>query len=333
MYKVIIADKLQDKIKEEDIIAIVRDESVRGLRSKLNKNGFLKTKLQGASKCAVVVCNQNQINDTINNLVKSSQSQKLRMIVSKEIGSIYFNVPSQFKTLMIFRCGHGGSGDGDNNKDAKVSRNRVRINERSTFAGVRIGDWTQAQRANKLYIGEGVGVPTTFDHISINATSSANVSSSERDQLQQNIQAMRNTDMGGKWWNDWKGPIAAALGIVSGAGTFAMASAIHATKTGVFINMKYGFFALKMGAVHTKVAAMVTAAGTGVLLGAGVAAAAYFIPWDDFFGWLGNMISRFFSWLWRLWQEFMAWISDKVECLRSHVAARMKLGQKQAKCY
>jgi hypothetical protein len=268
----------------------------------------------GDSRSRILVSNNNSLQATIDHLDKDSRARHILILVSPQLGSLYeFDVSSEYTTLMILRCGHGKI-------HSKEPHGRVRITPGSTFAGIRISDWDEEERTRELYIGEGVGIPSSFNKLNSKTSSVNSLSPSEKERLYQTFQDMRNTDMSGKWWREWRGKVAAIVGLTVGAGKAMIG--MHATATGVFIDMKYGLFALKAGGIQTS--AVVTAAGSACLLGVGVAAAVYFIPWDDLFSWLGNLISSFFSWLWKVWQEFMEWVSDKIECLRSHVASRME---------
>ena len=279
------------------------------------ESDYLLTLYAGDSKSGILVSCNDSLQATIDYLNLNSGVRRIRILVSPELGSLYeFHVPSQYKTLKILRCGHGKI-------HPKEPHGRTRITPGSTFAGIRISDWHEEERSRELYVREGIGIQSSFDKFNFKAGSVNSLSSSEKERMYQTFQDMRNTDMSGKWWREWKGKIATLVGLTVGAGKAAIG--MHATATGVFIDMKYGLFALKAGGI--KASAVVTAAGSAFLLGVGVAAAVYFIPWDDFFSWLGNLISKFFSWLWKVWQDFMEWVSDKIECLRSHVASRMKV--------
>jgi hypothetical protein len=114
--------------------------------------------------------------------------------------------------------------------------------------------------------------------------------------------------MNGKWWREWKGPVAAILGLTVAAGKFAVG--LKAAAGGVFIEYKLGLMSLKVAAGVAKTSALVTAAGSAVLLGAGVAAAVYFVPWDDVFSWI-------WDWICNLWASFRKWASKQAERLKA----------------
>ena len=112
--------------------------------------------------------------------------------------------------------------------------------------------------------------------------------------------------MGGEgWWKKWRGPLASILGVLAGSAGFA--GAVTAAAAGAYVSFVWDSMSLKAGAVAGTVTG--AACGGAVLLGAGVAAAVYFMPWGSVFGVLRSAL----SWLWAkvvsLWERFESWWS------------------------
>jgi hypothetical protein len=116
-------------------------------------------------------------------------------------------------------------------------------------------------------------------------------------------------------WDEWKGPVAAILGLAAGAGKFAFSMKVAAG--GMYAKYKFGMLAVELGAAGAKGSVVATAAGPAILLGLGVAAAVYFIPWDSVFKWLEKVI----AWLWEgmkaiwegmkaAWARFQSWVAS-----------------------
>ncbi|OQV00790.1 hypothetical protein CLAIMM_06241 [Cladophialophora immunda] len=137
------------------------------------------------------------------------------------------------------------------------------------------------------------------------------LSGSEKDEMKRQLRHMENVDMNGSWWHEWRGPISVILGLAAASVKFVVE--LEATTGGVFVEYKFGLMSLKAAAGGVKASALLTAAGPAVLLGVGVAAAAYFVPWDKVFSW----VKSFFSWIWdricNLWESFKTWVSGQVE--------------------
>ena len=80
------------------------------------------------------------------------------------------------------------------------------------------------------------------------------------------------------------------LGVLAGGAGFA--GAVTTAAAGAYVNFAWGSMSLKAGTVVGTVTG--AACGGAVLLGGGVAAAVYFIPWGSVFSVLRSAL----SWLW-----------------------------------
>jgi hypothetical protein len=137
------------------------------------------------------------------------------------------------------------------------------------------------------------------------ANGAINLDRDQQAELKSHLQTMRKGNMHRNWWKRWRGPIAAILGIVTTTGKIAVGLKVAAG--GAFVDFNCAAFSLKAGIAGLKASSVMTVAGPAVLLGVGVAAAVYFIPWDDVISWIGILFSRFCSWIMRLWEDFQTW--------------------------
>lgn len=230
----------------------------------------------------------------------------LTILVSAQVDALYpFAVGSRIQTLQIFRCGPNTDRNG-----------RLLIAGNSTFNKVSLDKWQEEERnGRKLLVGDGVGVRVHSKWRSSAASSVFNLDKKEQEELKAHLEAMREVKMHKNWWKNWKGPVAAILGLVTTTGKIVVGLKVAAG--GAFVDFNCAAFSLKAGTVGFKASTVATVMGPAVLLGVGVAAAVYFIPWDDLISWIGSLISRLSSWIARLWEGFLSWWNQWLEDIQT----------------
>lgn len=179
----------------------------------------------------------------------------------------------------------------------------------SIFNRVRLNEWQQDERSDRqLWIGQGVGIGVNSNWRSSAANSTLNLNRDEEAELRDHIEAMNQVNKTGKWWKQWKGHIAAILGLVTTTAKIAVGLKVAAG--GAFVDFNCAAFSLKAGMAGLKATSVMTVAGPAVLLGVGVAAAVYFIPWDDFVSWVESLFSRLCRWIVGVWEAFQTWFNQ-----------------------
>lgn len=137
-----------------------------------------------------------------------------------------------------------------------------------------------------------------------------NLRSQEKEDIRRRVNEMKATRMeGGNWWREWSGSLAAVLGILAGGTT--LITKVSAAGSGTLVNFSCPFFSLAIAKASVSVTGIATAAGSAVLVGAGVAAAIYFIPWDKFFEWLGRVVSWLADGFATIWDMFKSWLVNQ----------------------
>lgn len=249
----------------------------------------------------------------------------LTILVSVYIDALYpFAVGSRIQTLQIFRCGP----DKDRN-------GRLLIAGTSTFNKISLDKWQEEERnGRKLLVGTGVGVRVDSKWRSSAASSAFDLNKEQQGELKAHLEAMQRGKMHRNWWKKWKGPVAAILGLVTTTSKIVVGLKVAAG--GAFVNFNCAAFSLQAGIVGLKASTVLTVMGPAVLLGVGVAAAVYFIPWGDLISWIGSLISRVSSWIVRLWEGFLSWWSQWQEDIQTwwrqkqvdHVAQSSRRGSR-----
>jgi hypothetical protein len=253
----------------------------------------------------------------------------LTIFVSAQIDALYpFAVGSRIQILRISRCGPA------------TDRNGILlITGDSTFNKISLDKWQEEERnGRKLWVGDGVGVKVDSKWRSSAASSAFNLNKEQQEELKAHLEAMREGKMHKNWWKKWKGPVAAILGLVTTTSKIAMGLKVAAG--GAFVYFNCAAFSLQAGVVGLKASTVMTVIGPAVLLGVGVAAAVYFIPWGDLISWIGSLISRLSSWIMRLWEGFLSWWSQWQEDIQTwwrqrqvnHAARSSKRGTRPTRC-
>ncbi|KAK0383940.1 hypothetical protein NLU13_8031 [Sarocladium strictum] len=183
-----------------------------------------------------------------------------------DVPEIDFDVHDSVKTLHVLRCEHEKDPDG-----------QPAINGSARFANASLSNWTEKRRkGKKLYIGYGVVIRATASNLSSWASSTSDLSSSQRQSIESYLNLMDQTDMRTSWWKEWKGLVASIVGI--GVTSTKLAIAAKATASGFYFSMNLlGVGSLQLGTLKAAASVVATPAGPAVLLGATTAAAFYFI--------------------------------------------------------
>ncbi|GAB1315445.1 hypothetical protein MFIFM68171_05655 [Madurella fahalii] len=176
----------------------------------------------------------------------------------------------------------------------------------------------EERRKHKFYLGPSVRIRVGMDQGSPWSSamrSSESLSSEDKEKLRTHLQAMENADMDGKWWRAWKGPVSAILGLAVAAGKLAIG--LEATVAGIFVEYTFGYMSWKAAAAAPKTSVTMTAAGSAILLGVGVAAAVYVIPWDGLFSWFRGFFASIWDWMCNVWAKFKSWLFGEEEKSRA----------------
>ncbi|KAH8756796.1 hypothetical protein F5882DRAFT_523844 [Hyaloscypha sp. PMI_1271] len=304
------------KGKNQAVIGVLRSEAMAhvedGLKPALWKRLLFGKKLEDYP---LLVTTVEDLQEAIETIRKEFRHCKvLTILVSAQVDALYpFAVGSWIQTLQIFRCGP----DTDRN-------GRLLIAGDSTFNKISLDKWQEEERnGRKLLVGDGVGVRVDSKWRSSAASSAFNLNKEQQEELKAHLEAMRKGKMHRNWWKKWKGPVAAILGLVTTTGKIAVSLKVAAG--GAFVNFNCAAFSLQAGVVGLKASAVTTAVGSAFLLGVGVAAAVYFIPWGDLISWIGSLISRISSWIVRLWEDIQTWWRQRQA---DHAARSLKRGSR-----
>lgn len=253
----------------------------------------------------VLVTTDDDLQNSIISLRRYQQCYELGIFASSHIEMISFQVPSRFKNLMVLRCG--------SNRRSGSSSRVLLINSASSFSDIRVDQWQQKKRANKFILGSNVGIEVGNDWSFSTESFAANLSGlNTRQKVEEYLDQMEKADKKGAWWEEWKGSIAAILALVAGGTKFAIG--LNAAAKGMMVHFQWGPATLTIVRASFNFQTVATAAGPAVLLGVGVAAAVYFIPWKNVFTWLEkNIFRRFGSCLQALWDQFQSWVRRQMK--------------------
>ncbi|KAK1702618.1 hypothetical protein BDP67DRAFT_610779 [Colletotrichum lupini] len=208
--------------------------------------------------------------------------RELVLVVSSQFDDVYFKMPLNVKLLMVLRAETCFSTGG-----------QLCINGSSTFRDTKLDDWQSISHKGRLFFGPDVGIPIDprgERWKKAKRTFERDFTAYEKEKLRRQFEKMRSQPMEGNGWlKEWKGIIASVMGVL--AGGLKLVAAITASTGGVFVHYQYGIKSLKVGAAFAEGSMIATAAGPAILIGAGVAAAVYFIPWETLLDWFGGMFS------------------------------------------
>ncbi|KAH9207415.1 hypothetical protein DL95DRAFT_450347 [Leptodontidium sp. 2 PMI_412] len=290
------------------IIAIVRPEALEFLEKRCQLPWW---KRPWRVNSTILVTTDDGLRGTIRRLRKYpqyAQYNKLVILASHQIEFISYKVSGRFHTLVIHRC--------ESHQQAGLSSGVLFIDGASTFNRVRMDRWGDVPPTRELKLEGRIAfrVDANWSNSGAGFRSNYPLSSSGQRQVATHLSDMEMAYKRGEWWQDWKGAIAGILGLVTAGSKFAMG--LDATAKGMFVQFQWGGMSLKAASASSKLATMATGAGPAVVLGVGVAAAVYFIPWVDMFNWLEeNVFSRFRSWFAALWEHFRSWLNSQPDFL------------------
>ncbi|KAF0318688.1 hypothetical protein GQ607_014104 [Colletotrichum asianum] len=279
--------KRPTKAKHRAFVAVCSPHSVSRLSNKcqsLQKPAFHFFRRKRSS---VVVTTDSALDSTIRDLAKSHECDELVLVVSGHLEVIDFDVPSNFRVLMVLRCGFGS------NAKSMIQR------------------WAQKERRRRLFLGPAVLIDIDPEEKSWANSEQAfkqNLSSREKTKIRRHVEKMKKTSVDdGEWWKRWRGSLASILGILACGTKFAVS--IKASAGGALFQFQYGLLNIKVGAACAEASGFVTAAGPAVLIGVGVAAAVYYVPWDSILEWLGGILSWLSDGFIAIWEMFKDWMA------------------------
>ncbi|KAG4429233.1 hypothetical protein IFR05_015282 [Cadophora sp. M221] len=293
------------------IIAIVRPGALKFLEKKCRVSFWRKWLRDNST---ILCTRDSDLDGTMKKLEEYRDNQascytKLVILASRQIEIISFKVSGQFRTLVIRRC--------EIHQQTDPSSGLLLINGASTFSGVRMDRWNARSRSRKFKPEGNIAfqVGTNWSNLGAGFRPSPNsFPPSYQSAMETQFNRMATADKRGEWWQDWKAAIAGILGLMAGGSKFVMG--LDATAKGMFVQFQWGGMIFKAASASSKFSMATAGAGPAVVLGVGVAAAVYFIPWAEMLNWLQeNVFSRFRTWLASLWERFRSWVSSQLNFL------------------
>ncbi|KDN71583.1 hypothetical protein CSUB01_12012 [Colletotrichum sublineola] len=231
----------------------------------------------------VIVATDATLENALDNIAGYDECQELVIVVSGHFDSIEFHVPRHIRMLMVLRCGFGSNING-----------QLCISGDSTFGNTELQEWQYKQHKGMLFLGRSVGIsidPAGEQWTNASQSFRRDFTESEKRRLERQFDKMRNKTVHGEWWQEWRGRVASIMGILSGGAK--LVGSIQASTGGAFFHLPYGMFSLKAGAAYAEGAVIASATVPAILVGVGVAAAVYFMPWEKLFGWFKELAVRF----------------------------------------
>jgi hypothetical protein len=236
----------------------------------------------------------------------------LVIIASSFIQDLYFNVGHEIIDFKIYQCVI----DHD-------SQEYLMLDGLSTFRRNAIQCWEDKQHDSKFWLGPGVVIKVDPRKGQWTRLYEEPQTKSElnRDRLRSYIEEMDNIKIEGRWWNQFRGPIAGIIDVLTGAIKLASSAYIKASPRGLFVsygivgevlNITVGVAGMKVGA-----ALGLTTVGSAILVSAGVAAAIYFIPWESVFDWLETIASWLQKGIKTIWEKIKDWLADLASTIRN----------------
>lgn len=233
-----------------------------------------------------------ELPDKIDNIDQARISKVLNILVSDDIYDITLHVPGSFTRLNITRCVSTR-----NNGD-------LFIDGRSTYNKIRFDRWGDTRhKKHSIVISPSIGVVITVPDFRTQppwGLHGSPFTTTQQEELARNLMELSKRSH----WSEARALLAAIVGLVAGVGKVALD--FKAVAGGFYTKVSWGKRAFEFGAAAAKVSGSASMVGGAVLLGAGVAAAVYFIPWDSFFGWLKNSVVSLWGRICEWWEGFMS---------------------------
>ncbi|KAI8715472.1 hypothetical protein NCS52_01055000 [Fusarium sp. LHS14.1] len=288
---------------DEHILAVVRARSVEGLLEKYNQSQPSSRKLigRGKERAAVTVTCLDHLQAWIEHITNIIKCRKIKIIVSCLVDDLNMHIEKRVRKLELYRCGYGENADLNNF-----------VTGWSTYRGIRFDEW-DGQGDKELWFGPGIAIKVDPRRSNLWSPkdSSFTANNEDKDTLRRYFEGLQSIPMEGNWWQKWKSAISLILGVLGGGAKLAVS--MNVTAAGAYIHYQsWTGSSVKLGCGGMK--ASMEASGGAVLVGAGVAAAVYFIPWDVVLGWMDSL----FSWL---WEGFKSMVSKFWEWMKSFWAS------------
>ncbi|KAF6821403.1 hypothetical protein CPLU01_12537 [Colletotrichum plurivorum] len=251
----------------------------------------------------IIVTAEVGLQSILNGLEDDEYCHELVLVVSGNLSRIEFHVPSNISVLLVLRCSLSRPDEG-----------RLFVDGHSTFRETELQDWAgMDHKKRSVFFGPGTVVtvdPRSKAWQQSTESLRRNLNPHEKENIRRRVDEMKATRTeGGNWWDKWSGSLAAILGILAG-GSKLVAQA-SAAVGGTLVDFNCGLFSLKVAKASAGISGIATAAGPAVLVGLGVAAAIYFIPWKELFEWLGRIVSWLPDAFATIWETFKSWLANR----------------------
>ncbi|KAL7934121.1 hypothetical protein V8C35DRAFT_280428 [Trichoderma chlorosporum] len=293
------------------VIIVCRHGAIEGLTNKLNHKRQEQA-LKRVKNVDIRATDDIRLSAVIAAAENSGLYDNLVIIASGFVSHLYFDVGSRILDLKIYRCSTNYNAD-----------EYLYIDGFSTFHGQSIRSWEGMYHEAKFWLGPGV-VLDLGSHIGqLAQLSGASVMSDfDRDKLRAYIEKMDGVKMEGSWWDDFRAPISAIVGILTSTAKLASTGFVKMSSGGMFVQYKFVGYAISTA---TAASMSVASAGNALLVAPGVAAAIYFIPWASIFGWLNTVISWFQVGIRKIWEKVKDWLANCLSTIRDSFGLDGKL--------
>ncbi|KAL7945379.1 hypothetical protein V8C42DRAFT_357814 [Trichoderma barbatum] len=263
--------------------------------------------------CDIIATDDIRLSAVIAAAEKSGLYDNLVIIASGFINHLFFDIGSRIMDLKIYRCGNSHSPDG-----------YLHLDGFSTFQGQDIRHWEAGYHEAKLWLGPGVvlNLGSHIGQLGQLSEISSSLQGFEREKLRAHMEKMDGVKMEGSWWDDFRAPISAIVGILTSAAKLASTGLVKMSAGGMFVQYKFVGYAISTA---TAASLSATSAGSALLVAPGVAAAIYFISWDSIFGWLKNVVSWLKMGIQRIWEKIKDWLATCASAIRDNLGLDGKL--------
>lgn len=296
------------------LLPVVRKDVVTAVQEKARPKWW---RVKKSTKSTLCITTPQNLQREINSTASDGQVNELFLLISRQVDlpELKFDVPSSIDSLYIIRCGHRTSNDAkSSNEELVTANNKLILNGRSTFCGVRLDEW-QAKRAGEhnLILGPGVVIQLTMGIPWTARDALGSISKKQREQVTQHFREMCEAKyQDTPQWSQWKGPVNKLLDVAAGSASATQVVDCYANGIVVQAASKLtefgvdGIFKISAGLL------CVSTPGQMAMAGVGVAAAIYFVPWDTVWTWFRASFGWLMNWLVRAWENFKSWTQKAV---------------------
>ncbi|KAH7021458.1 uncharacterized protein B0I36DRAFT_367868 [Microdochium trichocladiopsis] len=303
MHRVVSAERKNAEITG---VAVVRSRTFDPLDSKCEPRWWKFWQGKGA----IEVTTAPDLQYTLDRITMEDRPTNLIIVASRYIRNLGFDVDSSDSNLESLKilCASPRSKQASDSKRNSMQHQKAELflDGASTFGGVRLDQWGMAHGQHKVYLGENVKIRPELDMLEKSLRTAWN---QRANGMREHFNTMRNTNMLGEWWKEWRGPVAGLLGACVTTTKLGVAF----STTTITVSGSYGFGLLAGSASYSTTTAVATAAGPALLLGAATAAMVYFVPWEDLLGCFQSCFGSFWDWLMDLIsgirERFVQWSS------------------------